>query len=140
MNEENIKSNMIKFLNTWHWQCFHTFNFSKNNNFMEKLKQWRIKLCTNQNIQIAYMGVIVENIQNNQNNHIHLLSFGRSKDNKTLFDVSTNVIDKYFNGDCLTSHLITDEERNNRVNYILKLENNGEWLTPYNAKLLEKKG
>ncbi len=73
----------------WNWEWFATLTFNYDNPNPQSIKKlrldWTRKLCTLENIQVAYFYVETY-IQ--QHPHLHLLMIGRNNENKTLLDIN----------------------------------------------------
>lgn len=89
----------FEFLSRWQWEWYGTLTFSDSLNIdvktvKESLKQWTIKLCTQEHLQVGYW---YAQTFNNNVWHIHFLMLGRGRKGekeKTLADVDTGLWEK----------------------------------------------
>ncbi len=128
------------FFKGYNWQWFCTFNLPTSSvpEAESYLKQWRISLCTEESMQVAYKGAVILYPQP----HIHILMFGCNKHGKGLRDVKRykwkRRMEKITKKGCDISDVYL---RDGVIDYIIRqniLSHKYELVTPYNGNLLKR--
>jgi len=142
-HERRRKDAGFEFLKDWPWEWFCSMNLPSEctHTYAEvKLKKWRIRLATNEKIQIAYLGIF----NTVPHPHIHLVALGTNSMSQSLYDIDTKRPEKYWS-EIARQRAVIKPITNNRENvyrYIADKNNPSglsEMISPYNKKLLERK-
>ncbi len=136
------RDHLCNFYNNYYYDWFVTLSLPNYNveDSEKYLKIWRCNLQKQDHIQISYVGVIV--LSQYTGSHIHLLMFGRNKNNETLLDKDEKVWMKEWSKITKCDCFIEPVNDNNVVEYVTRITNTPtdhfELIRPYNQYLLDK--
>jgi hypothetical protein len=126
-----------KYLEDWPWEWFGTFTFSwivKPEDAERMLKRWRIRLCKEEKIQVAYLGVL----NSKGRPHLHLLMLGRNRVGKTLLTADIHRAERSW---CSGAKIEPIYKKAGAIGYIVDQNmphHHYHMVGPYNSKLLHK--
>jgi len=136
------RQGLYDWMNEYDWEWFITMTLPDDNyeNTEKYLKVWRQNLCISNHIRICYLGIII--MSQFTGNHLHLLMFGRNKDEDTLVDMDKseweNEWSRITGRDCHIE-LVRD---NGVIDYMTLPKNTPynhfQFVNPYNGDFLEK--
>jgi hypothetical protein len=139
-----LSKSYARYLRNWNFEWFATFTFSAERRFGDWLVKrylldWSRKLCTGENIQIAYFYVMCLNYGHP---HVHLLMIGRGKYNRGIKTLRHVVRSKWEGEWPFLAKIETPESQAGVVNYfashLFRKKCFRYQIDSYNLKLLSK--
>mgnify|MGYP001431319654 CR=1 FL=1 len=139
---KNYRNCLSDWMNDYNWEWFISLNLPNGNieNTENLLKKWRCKMCSENHIQICYVGHIINS--KITGHHVHLLMSGKNKDRKTLLDMDKYQWKKEWGKITHRNCDIQFIKDDGVIDYMNKGKNTphnySEMVNPYNIKLLKK--
>lgn len=138
----NYRNGLSDWMKEYKWEWFCTFNNPNgtSENTDKVLKKWTYTVCIKYNIQICYVGHIINS--KITGDHIHLLMSGKNKDGKTLLDMDKSQWEdewERITHRCSNIQPVYDDGVFVYLNGLKNTPvNHSEMVVPYNTKLLKK--